>query len=190
MGERNDSKQVQMTKDLLRATLLEILKKKDIDKITVTEICEKAEVNRSTFYAYFPNPMQLMISIRAEIIKRVHHIYDSYENLPLERRAYRSAVDSLEMISREFNQIYVLSKYAVTALALPIEIVTIIFEPYIESRITFPIEAAKKQHLKSFCLYGLVGIVREWKSFPTPGFAAETVRDAMTLLNYQLMPRK
>ena len=44
------------TKNAIRETFIELLKKKFIDKITVKDIVEECGINRNTFYYYFHTP--------------------------------------------------------------------------------------------------------------------------------------
>lgn len=43
----------QRTRELLRATLEELLEEKSIEDITVSEVCERSTVRRTTFYRHF-----------------------------------------------------------------------------------------------------------------------------------------
>ena len=49
-----------MTLQLIHNSFLELLKEKDAEKITVVEICKKAQINRSTFYKYYTDPVNLL----------------------------------------------------------------------------------------------------------------------------------
>ena len=51
---------VKRTKTYLKEALIELLDSEDFDKVTVKSICEKAAVNRSTFYAYYSCPRDLI----------------------------------------------------------------------------------------------------------------------------------
>lgn len=67
-GKRED-RRVRYTKMVLKQSLIDLLKRKSIDKITVTELCEVADLNRSTFYAYFSDPLDLMHQIENELLR-------------------------------------------------------------------------------------------------------------------------
>ncbi len=56
---------------VLGESLLALLKTKPIEKITVTEICKQADINRGTFYAYYPNPLDLFSRIEADLYKEL-----------------------------------------------------------------------------------------------------------------------
>ena len=44
---------INQTKQLLKASLMELLADKPLAKITVKELCEKADINRTTYYKYY-----------------------------------------------------------------------------------------------------------------------------------------
>lgn len=63
-----NNQRTRLTKQLFRNALTELLEsKKTIEKISIKEICESAELNRSTFYAYYNEPKDLLQEIEAEI---------------------------------------------------------------------------------------------------------------------------
>jgi AcrR family transcriptional regulator len=66
MANTKDNRRVKYTKDVIRRSLLALLKEKAIDKITVKEICEKADINRGTFYTYYENPFHLLTTVETE----------------------------------------------------------------------------------------------------------------------------
>ena len=67
MNTKNNQR-TRLTKQLFRNALTELLElKKSIEKISIKEICESAELNRSTFYAYYNEPKDLLQEIEAEI---------------------------------------------------------------------------------------------------------------------------
>jgi AcrR family transcriptional regulator len=53
---------------VLKESLIGLLKQKTIDKISVTELCEVADLNRSTFYAYFMDPFDLLHQIERDLL--------------------------------------------------------------------------------------------------------------------------
>ncbi len=63
MNEKNTNKEdlrIRRTYKLLKAALLELLKKEPFEKITVKDICEEAMVHRTTFYTHFEDKYDLL----------------------------------------------------------------------------------------------------------------------------------
>ena len=59
------------TEKALEDALLHLMKSKSIEQITTTELCRTAGINRNTFYAHYPNPMNLLQRIQNEFIKLI-----------------------------------------------------------------------------------------------------------------------
>ncbi|NHM14997.1 TetR family transcriptional regulator [Eggerthellaceae bacterium zg-886] len=58
----------EVTKTLLRRALISLLEEKPIGSISVAELCRKADVSRSTFYAHYDTPEDLLESIQTEFV--------------------------------------------------------------------------------------------------------------------------
>ena len=79
MDKKQDSRRVRMTKKILKDSLLELMEKKNINQVTIKEICDLADVNRSTFYAHYESPLELLDEIENDIINetpRINLYYD------------------------------------------------------------------------------------------------------------------
>lgn len=57
------TRRTQMTRQLFRDSLIELLQTKPFQKITVKEICEQADLNRTTFYLHYDDQDQLLDDI-------------------------------------------------------------------------------------------------------------------------------
>ncbi len=73
------------TKNAIRETFIELLKKKSIDKITVKDIVEECGINRNTFYYYYADIYELVedviITEKDKVLKEVGegtNFYDEY----------------------------------------------------------------------------------------------------------------
>lgn len=66
---KKDNQRTRLSKMLLRNAMLTLLReKKTVNKITVRELCETAELNRSTFYAHYNEPQDLLNEITAQLL--------------------------------------------------------------------------------------------------------------------------
>ncbi|QKS70337.1 TetR/AcrR family transcriptional regulator [Paenalkalicoccus suaedae] len=68
------------TRKVLKDSLITLMAEKKIAAITVKEICALAKVNRSTFYAHFKDPFDLLDHIEEEISEDMQRYL---ENIPL-----------------------------------------------------------------------------------------------------------
>lgn len=66
-----DNRRTQMTKQLLRESLMELLETQELHKISVRALCQRAEINRSTFYRYYDSPLGLLREIEDAVLQQV-----------------------------------------------------------------------------------------------------------------------
>ena len=64
---QKEDRRIRKTKKMLRESLFSLLDKKNINTITVTELTKLADVNRSTFYLYYKDVLDMMDKIQDEI---------------------------------------------------------------------------------------------------------------------------
>ena len=68
MNTKNNQR-TRLSKMLLKNAMLDLLaEKKSVEKISVRELCEIAELNRSTFYAHYSEPKELLNEMENELI--------------------------------------------------------------------------------------------------------------------------
>ena len=91
----NNDRRVKRTKRALRDALLTLLKTKSVNQITVTELTALADVNRATFYFYYTDIVDMLLSVQAEA-------YNSFKEF---------ALDSLTIIKDKFNLTEFLEKF-------------------------------------------------------------------------------
>ena len=65
------------TERSLEEALLKLMRGKSIDQITTTELCREAGINRNTFYAHYPNPMNLLERIEKQFIDIIVDLIDN-----------------------------------------------------------------------------------------------------------------
>lgn len=59
------------TLNMIRQSLLSLLKEKSIEKITVREICQLAGINRTTFYRHYENQYDLLATLQDEMFEEI-----------------------------------------------------------------------------------------------------------------------
>jgi AcrR family transcriptional regulator len=67
----SESRRVKITKRMLKDALMELAEQKPLASISVTELCALADVNRSTFYSYYADVLELMDEIRGDILDQI-----------------------------------------------------------------------------------------------------------------------
>lgn len=68
MNTKNNQR-TRLSKILLKNALMNLLSEKgSVTKISVRELCERADLNRSTFYAHYSEPKELLEEVEAELL--------------------------------------------------------------------------------------------------------------------------
>ena len=68
MNTKNNQR-TRLSKILLKNALMDLLSDKgSVTKISVRELCERADLNRSTFYAHYSEPKELLEEVEAELL--------------------------------------------------------------------------------------------------------------------------
>lgn len=70
--ETKADRRIRITKRMLHETLIELLQTQRISDLSVKKICEAADLNRSTFYAHYQNPMELLQEIEDETYEQLN----------------------------------------------------------------------------------------------------------------------
>lgn len=60
------NQRIALTKRLLKESMIHILQKKNIRQVTVSELCSRAGINRSTFYAHYSIPADVLNDIKKD----------------------------------------------------------------------------------------------------------------------------
>lgn len=73
MNTKNNQR-TRISKMLLKNALLDLLNETgNVSKISVRELCERAELNRSTFYAHYSEPKDLLAELEDEILSATNN---------------------------------------------------------------------------------------------------------------------
>ena len=64
-----NNQRTRLSKILLKNALMDLLGEKgSVTKISVRELCERADLNRSTFYAHYSEPKELLEEVENELL--------------------------------------------------------------------------------------------------------------------------
>ena len=76
MAEKED-KRIRRTKKAVRAALLDLIQHKSVSQVTTTELCIEADINRSTFYAHWSSPEDVLAEIGRDFLDELSSLLDS-----------------------------------------------------------------------------------------------------------------
>lgn len=74
-----EDRRIRMTKQMLRNSLIELLKEKPLHSISIKEICVLADLNRSTFYRHYATTYELYEDILAVASEDVAKIIERHK---------------------------------------------------------------------------------------------------------------
>ena len=83
MEDKKENRRVRMTKQMIRDSLVELLKEKPIEKISVSELCHLADVNRTTFYNHYGSQYDVLREVGEDIADRIVGSAEGDTALPL-----------------------------------------------------------------------------------------------------------
>jgi AcrR family transcriptional regulator len=155
-------RRIKYTKLALRAGLITLLGRKPIDKISVKELCEAADINRSTFYAHYESPTDLLEQVEGELLRDLGVYLDAYN--------YKENADqSAELVTRVFEYVAENAELCRTVLR---ENGSLVFQRELVQSIRTLVERewADKQtvdgemleYILTFAASGSIGIVKKW----------------------------
>ncbi len=163
-----ENQRVRISKMMLKNALLELLEKKPIEKISVHEICQTAEVNRTTFYKYYGNEMELLREITDDFFGKLE---ENLSNLG------ESKSDSLDRALKYLNEYR--KTFQILVNSIPDELFTerLFSMPEIRDALYknmgSPDTAEKRRYMEMFFFYGGYAIIRAWLNSDNPEPASE-----------------
>lgn len=149
-----DNPRVIRTKSYLKQAIVELLKTEPFENITIKAICEKAAVNRSTFYAYYTCPRDLIEEIEKDILSKLPD-YNPEGNKPF----LESIIPFMQYI-KDNGDTFSILLFSSADTSFGEQIMSAVMDKYNE----FTTYASPDDQAMSFifCINGVVGIVREW----------------------------
>lgn len=78
--KNKEHRRIRITKLLLKNSLIELMGSKPINKITIKELCINADVNRSTFYLYYTDQLDLLKEIEDELLSHLKKHLDKMDS--------------------------------------------------------------------------------------------------------------
>jgi AcrR family transcriptional regulator len=188
MGRAQDDRRVRYTRMVLKQSLISLLERKSIEKITVKEICERAELNRSTFYAHYSDPYDLLRQIEDELLseldthlKRLNFISSETETFQLMKTIFEYIVANADLcraLMGEYGDI-----------AFQKQIMMIIQEQRMvewEHRREFDPEIV--QYATLFGVSGSIGVIQKWLQSGMKKTASEMAEFIFKLMYQGLSP--
>ncbi len=159
----NNDRRVRKTKEVLKKSLITLMKEKNINSITVKELCEKADINRGTFYLHYKDVFHMLEEIEKEL-------YQEFQDKILSHEISADIAITKPILQDIFTFIAQNSDFCMVILcergdmAFVKKIVSIIYERFYSSwSITFNnTDKDLFEKYYSFILYGAIGLIDHW----------------------------
>ena len=68
MTDKKPDRRVQRTRELLKSTLIQLVRERDYDAVTIADITERANLGRTTFYLHYEDKDALLLDHYADFI--------------------------------------------------------------------------------------------------------------------------
>ncbi|MEE0981771.1 MAG: TetR/AcrR family transcriptional regulator [Acutalibacteraceae bacterium] len=79
MPEKPLDRRAKMTRELLKQSLIELMKDRPIHEISIKKICETADINRSTFYHHYDSQYELFNEILNDVSHEIAQIVAKHQ---------------------------------------------------------------------------------------------------------------
>lgn len=73
---KKEDRRVRYTKQVIKESFLELLKKNSFTKITVTQLCRLAEINRGTFYLHYYDMDDVLDDVLNDMLSNTSRVVD------------------------------------------------------------------------------------------------------------------
>lgn len=162
MKKEKEDRRVRYTKMVLKDSFIQLLEEKDISQITIKEICDRADINRTTFYAHYSDPYDLMHKIENELLDNV----TSYLSDHLGKSLDANIVTAVERIFEYIRENASMCKLLLSErgdINFQKRIMTLVYDTNmgnILSRGKLTLEQA--EYIHAFIITGCVGVVQKW----------------------------
>ncbi len=155
-----NNQRTRLSKMLLKNALMDLLQEKNsVNKISVRELCNRAELNRSTFYAHYNEPKDLLFEIENDLLEATeeHLKKIGAEN---DAGAHRYILSFLQYIKENDKPFRILLVDSADPEFRSRFIQQSIIQFIDNLRITLPKEL--EQYIFSYILNGNTGIIVQW----------------------------
>jgi AcrR family transcriptional regulator len=168
--EKKMDRRVKYTITALKAALVESMRSAHISKISVKSLCDMADVNRSTFYAHFKDPYDLLHCVEQEALDNIKQFLESQDfavKRPISARGLNGILEYVKANAAIFKAL--LSDNCEPDIQREIMNLTQV--------LPIPLDEDSGERVKSylavFGITGCISILQKWLEDGTPESTAE-----------------
>jgi AcrR family transcriptional regulator len=161
MHSEKVDRRVKYTKLALRESAINLLQRKPIEKISVKELCEAADINRSTFYAHYDSPADLLEQIERELLRDLNAYLDGYNFKEYEEESFKKIVMIFEYVAENAELCKVLLGETGN-MKLQREIMTLVQYHGLRDWQGAAEDEEAVEYMLSFGVSGGIGLLQKW----------------------------
>lgn len=154
------NQRVMLTKRLLKESLLKLLEKKRINHISVKELCIESGINRSTFYAHYGEPRDVLTDIVKDHLAEISTIISNDNGLSPKERLLKMCEFLYSNIKLEQIFYFNRSDEDIVKFCSEINFALLIPEQYIYSKVFE--DKNNESYALVFINYGIYHVLRKW----------------------------
>ena len=158
MNHKTD-RRVKYTKTALREALVTLMQDRRISQITVKALCDLADVNRSTFYAHYTDPYDLLGQVEAEVLENLRRFLKTQqmgERQPVSEPVLTRILDYVKENPALFKALLSENSHV----SIQKDIVSLI--QVVDNRYRPDLDQRTIDYLGEFGINGCVSILQKW----------------------------
>ena len=170
-------RRIRKTRNILKHSLIALMKEKSVKHITVKELCEKADINRGTFYLHYKDVYDMFEQTENEFFNELTAVLEnSRKNGVKLKDTNLEPLFSFLLENKDFCMV-MLSPHGDMSFTRQLL-------HYLHERIVtlYGKESAKMEHYYFFVIYGCVGLISNWlntNAKETPQERAQLAEDVI-----------
>jgi len=155
-----ENQRVRLSKQMLQASLLELLTKKNIRKISVREICDHAHINRTTFYKYYANEYDLLKAMENGVLEKIELLLNMDKSQ--KEYDYKALVKIATFVQENIKLCRILINNTVDSV-FPERLLNLsMIHHLLEEQLTSSYQKDEIEYVYQFVVNGGFSILREW----------------------------
>ncbi|MBQ6020724.1 MAG: TetR/AcrR family transcriptional regulator [Clostridia bacterium] len=181
-----DNQRTRLSKKMFRTALLDLLEEKGgVEKISVRELCARAELNRSTFYAHYAEPREVLVRAEEEILDETA---EYIRKIGAERTGGgKQFLTAFLRYIRENDRIFRVLLVTAADPAFKNRFMQISLLNLFE-HLQVDMDAEKQQFIYSYLLNGSLGVITQWIRSDYACSVADIVELLFTLNGSAILP--
>ena len=158
------SRRSKMTRRLMKDALMELMENKPLASVSITELCSRADVNRSTFYSYYSDLLQLLKEIEDDIIGQLPEAKPIVDCADLDRQLIEEFTLFFGYVRKHARDFFILLQSG--DIHFREHLIDTIMSRF--KRETAAIDPLMRRWSYIYCLNGTFGMMKDWISQDFP----------------------